>query len=115
MRGLLCELRGSYERIVIDSPPTGLVTDALVLAPLVDAALQVILAGSTSYRLVCHGRDQVRSVGGRHLGAVLNASRVVGRGYGYYGQARGYPRRGARGDDPGPSTAGGAPPGETRG
>ena len=35
-RALLARLRGTYDRIVLDTPPVGAVADALVLAPLAD-------------------------------------------------------------------------------
>jgi capsular exopolysaccharide synthesis family protein len=87
MRRLILEARESFDWVLIDTPPVGLLTDASLLASWVDAALIVIKAGSTPYPLVQRavdalGRDRV-------IGAVLNRATVPpnhGSGYEYYGR-----------------------------
>ncbi len=70
--------------VLIDSPPILPVTDALVLAPRVDATLVVSLAGATTRKEVARAVEMLRQVGAPVAGAVLNGIAVEGSyGYGY--------------------------------
>jgi capsular exopolysaccharide synthesis family protein len=87
MRQLLDEARQSFDWVIIDTPPVGLLTDASLLAAMVDGAILVISAGSTHHELV---RRAVDSIGqSRLLGVVLNRASTQDHGYGaaydYYG------------------------------
>jgi capsular exopolysaccharide synthesis family protein len=95
MRQLLQEARDAFDFVIIDTPPVGLLTDANLLASMVDVALLVVRATSTPYDLVKRAADAI----GRHriAGVVLNrAEPTYGHNYhfyaGYYGDDRG-PRR----------------------
>lgn len=70
MRHLLEEAKRSFEFVLIDTPPVGLLTDANLLAAMVDVTFLVVRAGATSYDLVKRAVDGV----GRHrvAGIVLN-------------------------------------------
>jgi Mrp family chromosome partitioning ATPase len=76
----------SFDWVILDTPPVLLLPDAGLLMGLVDAALLVVSAGTTSYRLV---KKAVDSLGrDRILGVVMNRAddRVLQAGYGsYYG------------------------------
>ena len=48
MRDVLAQLREQYDHIVIDTPPSLSVTDAVVLSPRADAAVLVIRSGQTT-------------------------------------------------------------------
>jgi capsular exopolysaccharide synthesis family protein len=70
MEHILQEATERFDWVIIDSPPVGLMTDANLLAAMVDVALVVVNAGVTSYELVqkavdALGRDKV-------FGVVLN-------------------------------------------
>ncbi|MFE5027609.1 polysaccharide biosynthesis tyrosine autokinase [Streptomyces sp. NPDC056656] len=89
MEGVLRELAGNYDMVVVDSAPLLPVADTIGLAPLADGVLFVVRASKT-------GRDQIRSAaeslsrtGVRILGTVFSmASGFNGKGYGYgYGYA----------------------------
>ena len=69
---LLERLRGEFDRIVIDTPPIGVVTDAAVLAPLADIVLMVVAAGRTKKTAVEHGASVLRAVGAGPAGVVMN-------------------------------------------
>ncbi|MHC4505814.1 MAG: CpsD/CapB family tyrosine-protein kinase [Planctomycetota bacterium] len=86
--------RENFDFIVVDSPPVAAVTDATVIAPLVDSVLVVVRANRTPRRAVAHGRHLLASADAKVLGAVLNdVSREPGR-YGYgYGYGYGYSDR----------------------
>jgi capsular exopolysaccharide synthesis family protein len=87
------ELSKRYDRIIIDSPPVGLVADSQILAAICDITLLVLRAEKSTRKHSQQARDVLLSVGGRLLGAVVNdVPRRHGR-YGYYsgyGYYRGY-------------------------
>jgi succinoglycan biosynthesis transport protein ExoP len=91
--GLLAELRERYDRIVIDSPPVGPVTDAAVLTTQVDGTVLVVRAFRTHRDVVANAKRTLQAVGGRVVGAVLNAVNLERSEYrGYYQYA--YYRKG---------------------
>ena len=84
MARLIAEAREAFEWVIIDTPPVGLLTDAKLLASMVDGTVLVVKADSTPYDLVQRailalGREKV-------LGAVLNRATTGSRrsDYGYY-------------------------------
>lgn len=87
---MLKNLSKQYDRIIIDSPPVGLVADAQILAAICDTTLLVLRAEKSTRKHSQQARDSLLSVGGHLLGTVVNnVSRKHGRygyyGYGYYG------------------------------
>ncbi len=87
MRRLIDEARGSFDWVIVDTPPVGLLPDANLLASMADGAVLVVRAESTHYHLVQRaiealGRDRI-------LGVVLNRATEAGEGYYAYGQAYG--------------------------
>lgn len=74
--------------VLIDSPPILPVTDALVLAPRVDATLIVSLVESTARKEMARAIEMLRQVDAPVAGAVLNGvsgEGSYGYGYRYYG------------------------------
>jgi polysaccharide biosynthesis transport protein len=82
------QLRESADIVIYDSPPTLPVTDARVLAPRVDAVLQVILAGKTRIDLVLRCKATLERVGTHIMSPVLN--RVSERDFRQYSPDYGY-------------------------
>jgi capsular exopolysaccharide synthesis family protein len=85
MRRLIEEASSSFEWVIIDTPPVGILTDAKLLGSMVDAALVVIRAGKTPAALV---QRAVESLGrNRILGVVLNRVEMQAEhgGEAYYG------------------------------
>jgi len=86
MRRLIGEAAGTFDWVIIDTPPVVLLPDANLLAAMVDGAILVIGAGKTPHKLITRAVDAL----GRNkiLGVVLNRvdrSHVAGGyGYGYY-------------------------------
>jgi hypothetical protein len=70
MRDLIAELRGMYDHIVIDTPPTLSVTDAVVLSPRADATILVIRSGQTTKQALRRARDILMQVNA-HVAGVL--------------------------------------------
>ncbi len=61
-----------FKYIVIDSPPIMSVTDALILANLVDGVVLVVHGGKTPRDAVQKASERLTGVGGRILGALIN-------------------------------------------
>ncbi len=72
MRDLLEELRGQYDYVILDSPPTLPVTDSVVLARDVDGVVLVVKGHDTPRELVRRARDKLVGAGAHMLGAVVN-------------------------------------------
>jgi Mrp family chromosome partitioning ATPase len=62
----------SYDTVVIDSPPAGLVTDATILASKVDAVLFVVSHGQTNRRFVRRALREIARVDANVIGTVMN-------------------------------------------
>ena len=72
MGRILEEFEGRYDQIVIDSPPVLAVTDAAVLAVHTDGVVLVLRSGETEQRTAERSVEQLRRLGVRVFGAVLN-------------------------------------------
>jgi succinoglycan biosynthesis transport protein ExoP len=84
MRSLLAQLREQYDHIVIDTPPTLSVTDAVVLSTRVDAVVLVIRSGQTTKTALRRSRDLLMQVNARVCGVLLNAVDLASPDYYYY-------------------------------
>jgi succinoglycan biosynthesis transport protein ExoP len=73
MRALLAQLRASYDVIVIDSPPVGIVSDALTLTPLVDQTILVAKDGEASVAELKRGTRLLQERGAAVTGLVLTS------------------------------------------
>jgi polysaccharide biosynthesis transport protein len=89
MRTLIAELRGQYDHIVIDTPPTLSVTDAVVLSPTADATILVIRSGQTTKQALRRARDVLMQVNAHVAGVLLNAVDLTSPDYYYYYEYQG--------------------------
>ncbi|MBI5510225.1 MAG: polysaccharide biosynthesis tyrosine autokinase [Deltaproteobacteria bacterium] len=78
------QLMERYDRVIWDSPPVTPVTDALVLASMVDGVVLVVNAGQTTWQLASQSKRRIEDVGGRIFGVVLNSVDLEDRHYGRY-------------------------------
>jgi len=81
MRLLLAELNKQYDQVIFDSAPALIVSDAPVLATVVDATILVVRAGVNSHDVVRRSRAAFRHVGESLIGVTLNGVRTVADGY----------------------------------
>jgi len=90
MKQLMTVAADSFDFVIVDAPPAALIPDASVLAPIVDAIVLVIAAGSTQFEAIEHAIEAIGRE--RILGTVLNRvenSSLTRYGYGYsYGERR---------------------------
>jgi polysaccharide biosynthesis transport protein len=91
-REVLTSFRANVDIVIVDSPPVLPVTDAMVLAGVVDATLVVAAAGKTSKRALARAIELLQQVNAPLIGTVLNSVRPRAAGsYGYeYGTGYGY-------------------------
>jgi capsular exopolysaccharide synthesis family protein len=71
----LDRLAERYDVILVDTPASGVVDDARIVAAACDGAVLILRAGKTNRRSAVAARDGLLSVGCRVLGTVVNAYR----------------------------------------
>lgn len=84
MGEILERLNQAFDLIILDTPPLLTVTDAAALAPSMDGVVLVAKPGSTKLGAFERSLEQLRAVGARVLGVVLNDVNPTSRKYGYY-------------------------------
>jgi exopolysaccharide transport family protein len=89
MGEVLTDLRSQYDHIVIDSPPTLSVTDAVILGTRVDTVVLVIRSGQTTKQALRRARDLLLRVNARISGVLLNAADLSSPDYYYYYEYQG--------------------------
>jgi polysaccharide biosynthesis transport protein len=90
MRQVLKAVGAKYDLVVIDTPPTSVVSDAIPLVKSVDGVLVVSRLGKTTRDSSIHLRNQLNNLGAYVLGVVVNSvTRGGSHGYGY-GYGYGY-------------------------
>jgi capsular exopolysaccharide synthesis family protein len=85
MKQIVDALRAHYEWVLIDAPPLLAMPDAAVLSSLVEGVVLVIAAEAATKPAVIRAVDQVKSVGGKVAGLVLNKVNLERNSY-YYSQ-----------------------------
>jgi capsular exopolysaccharide synthesis family protein len=93
---LIAEAKKLYDYIVVDTAPTILVTDTVLISHLADATMYVVRANYTEKALINFSKDLSESGKIKNMAYVLNGV-PVGRGYGYgynYGYDYGYGAKG---------------------
>jgi capsular exopolysaccharide synthesis family protein len=94
MHQLVAEAKETFDWVILDTPPLGILPDAHLLSAIVEGAVLVIKADSTPFDLVKRSVDALGS--SRILGVVLNAAQTSAlptNYHGYYGvdaEAEGY-------------------------
>jgi protein-tyrosine kinase len=96
MGRILQEAGEAFDWVIIDSPPVGVLSDANLLARMVDAVLLVIAAGSTPFAAIQRAADSIGR--DRVLGVVLNrvSEQTAAPGDYYYARYYGYRGNGHR-------------------
>lgn len=81
---LIVALGDKFDRILFDSPPAGVVTDAIILSNELDGTLFVIKANKTEKPAIERTLHALSEAGAKMIGAILN-DLSPGRERGYYG------------------------------
>jgi succinoglycan biosynthesis transport protein ExoP len=80
-RELITQAVERYDQVIFDGPPVLLVSDALVIAGIVDGVILVCRAKTNSRGVAQRAREQLERVNAHIFGAVLNAAQVRRGGY----------------------------------
>jgi polysaccharide biosynthesis transport protein len=99
LKEVLDRLREQYDHIVIDTPPSLSVTDAVVLSPRADAVVLVIRSGQTTKQALRRSRDILMQVNAKVVGVLLNAVDLSSPDYYYYYEYQGKYSRYYRDED----------------
>lgn len=81
--------RQNYDYIIIDTPPVGLITDALVLMKYADATLFVLNTQLAKKEYVKNAEEVIRNNGVKNFGFLLNGVKMKKSKY-YYNYSYGY-------------------------
>ncbi len=81
---ILAAVAGRYDRVIIDSPPAGVVADAVVVSTQVDGTVIVLKAGETSRDAAVRTVHTLAGVKARIFGVVLNDLDREDHRYGEY-------------------------------
>ena len=91
LRTLCDSVKDSYDYIIFDTPPVGVVGDAAIVSSVCDGTLLVIENGVTKKKTLCQIAAELEKIDTNILGVVQNMvgskkdSRYYGKGnYGYY-------------------------------
>ena len=96
-------VKSDYDLIFVDTPPCGIVSDAMFIAQASDGVLYVILQDTARISKIKSCLDSLMSTDSEILGCVLNGAQTSVMGYGYYkaynkyGYYRGYGKYGKYG------------------
>lgn len=80
-REMLKKLAEHYDHIIIDTPPTQAVSDALVMGSLADAVVYVVKSDSTSINAIRNGLSRLHYANANVIGVVLNQLDVKKQSY----------------------------------
>lgn len=84
LKTLIAELKLTYDRIIIDSPPVSVGADVALVSSLADGVLLVIDSRATSRRRMQAALNQLEKSPARLFGVVINRITSRGKDYGYY-------------------------------
>lgn len=78
------EAKQAYDIVIFDTPPVLAVTDAQILANIVDGSILVIKSGSTEIEAAVKAKEALESAKAKLLGTVLNGREKTASNYYYY-------------------------------
>lgn len=82
---LLENLKLNYDYIIIDTPPLGVVTDPLTIAPRTDGVVIIVKQKYTRHDDFEKALESIKLTNGRVLGVVLNSTDISSKYYAYKG------------------------------
>ncbi|HEX8066711.1 MAG TPA: polysaccharide biosynthesis tyrosine autokinase [Thermoleophilaceae bacterium] len=89
MHEVMQEASREYDLVVVDTPPTSVVSDAIPLVKQVSGVIVVCRLAKTTRESAYHLRNQLANLEANTLGVVINSA-GRGRGYHHYGYGYGY-------------------------
>ena len=85
METVINTLRERADVVILDTPPSAMLVDAMMLVRHVDAVAYVIMSDFARRRYIFQGVEELSNTGAPIVGCILNGGRSRGGRYGYYG------------------------------
>ena len=90
---LMAKARAEYDFIFVDFPPIGLISDATIAVPHVDAYIMIVRMMQSDYRAVQAATESLEKIGAKIAGIVVNDVEDRSTSYYYRGSRYGRYRR----------------------
>lgn len=91
MKELVKLLKNTYDIVIVDAPPSKIVTDSTILSTIVDSTVLVINSTKTSINDLRDVKKSIELVGGDIIGAIVNKVKMTEHKYSnhyYYGNSK---------------------------
>ena len=85
MKNVIETLREQADVVILDTPPSAMLVDAMMLVRYVDAIAYVVMSDFARRRYIYEGVEELSTSGAPIVGCILNGGRTRGGRYGYYG------------------------------
>ena len=85
MEKVIKTLRGMADVVILDTPPSAMLVDAMMLVRHVDAIAYVVMSDFARRRYIFQGVEELNNTGAPIVGCILNGGHTRGGRYGYYG------------------------------
>lgn len=85
MGNLLEKLKEKADVIILDTPPSAMLVDAMILVRHVDGVVYVVMSDFARRSYILRGMEELSTSGAEVLGCILNGGHAHAKGYGYYG------------------------------
>ena len=85
MKTVIGTLREMADVVILDTPPSAMLVDAMMLVRHVDAVTYVIMSDFARRRYIFKGVEELNNLDAPIVGCILNGGRTRGGRYGYYG------------------------------
>ena len=86
---LIQKLHYNCDYVIIDAPPSAIVSDASLIARYTDGCVYVVRQDYAGINILREGMEMFKGTGCKLLGCVLNHAEAGGSGYGYGGYGYG--------------------------
>ena len=81
MKELMELLKNTYDIVIVDAPPSKIVTDGVILSTIADSTILVVNSAKTSISDLKEVKKSINLVGGEIIGAILNKVKISTKEY----------------------------------
>ncbi len=85
MGAVIERLKSEYDIVILDTPPSAILVDAMMLMKNVDAVTYVVMCDYARRRYIFNGVEELMTVDAPIVGCILNGGKTRSGSYGYYG------------------------------
>ena len=85
MSDVIEKLRDRADMVILDTPPSAMLVDAMMLVKYVDAVAYVVMSDFARRRFIFNGVEELTAEDAPIVGCILNGGKARGGSYGYYG------------------------------